>query len=91
MPSRFSLSAVTFPTPWSLLTGRAETKSSTWSGVMTNSPLGFFQSLAILARNLFGATPADTVMCSWLETRRRMSWAMRVALPPKWALAETSR
>ncbi|MNP69422.1 hypothetical protein D3C76_1655170 [compost metagenome] len=58
---------------------------------MTNRPLGFFQSLAILARNLFGATPADTVICNWLETRRRMSWAIRVALPAKCALSDTSR
>ena len=36
---------------------------------MTNRPLGFFQSDAIFARNLFGATPADAyyVKCD-LET-----------------------
>ncbi|MNE52906.1 hypothetical protein D3C80_1476030 [compost metagenome] len=73
MPSRASLSAVTLPTPCNLLTGKAATNASTRSGVITNRPLGFFQSLAILARNLFGATPAETVICSSCETRRRMS------------------
>src|SRR5205814_10730474 len=31
---------------------------------MTKSPSGFFQSEAIFARNLFGATPADAVKLS---------------------------
>src|SRR5690554_4785536 len=54
--------AVTLPTPGRRSTGSALTKSSTSSGSITLSPSGLFQSLAILARNLFGATPAETVM-----------------------------
>ncbi|MNT87501.1 hypothetical protein D3C72_2279210 [compost metagenome] len=91
MPRRPSLSAVTLPTPCSLLTGKAATKSSTSLGVTTNSPLGLRQSLAILARNLFGATPADTVICNCWATRRRISPAIRVALPANQELSDTSK
>ena len=64
---------------------------TTWAGVITNRPFGFCQSLAILAKNLFGATPADTVIRSSRATRRRIASAIRVALPAKWLQAETSR
>ncbi len=41
---------------------------------MTKSPSGFFQSEAIFARNLFGATPADAVK---LTSERICSRIMR--------------
>ncbi|MNC72931.1 hypothetical protein D3C75_1240550 [compost metagenome] len=82
---------MTLPTPCSLLTGSCATNSSTSAGVITNNPLGLRQSLAILARNLFDATPAETVICRRLETRRRISWAINVALPENCVLSDTSR
>ncbi|MNH27367.1 hypothetical protein D3C79_874740 [compost metagenome] len=91
MPILASLSAVTLPTPCNLATGKAATKASTSPGVMTNRPLGLRQSLAILARNLLGATPADTVICKVRATRRRISSAIRVALPAYHWLSLTSR
>ena len=47
--------------PGSLPTGSGARNASTWCGWMTNRPSGFFQSEAILARNLLGATPAEAV------------------------------
>ncbi|MNY37790.1 hypothetical protein D3C86_1723750 [compost metagenome] len=82
---------MTLPTPCRRATGSAATNSSTSPGVITHRPSGLCQSLAILARNLFGATPADTVMSSSVRTRWRMSSAMRVALPAKCAESDTSR
>ncbi len=53
--------AVTGPTPQSASTGRSRRNASTRSGATTVSPSGFFHPEAILARNLFGATPAEAV------------------------------
>ena len=91
MPSAVSLSSVTRPTPEIRFTGSAATKPATWSGVITNSPSGLRQSLATLARNLFGATPADTVMLTVSRTLRRIASAMRVALLACSGLSVTSR
>src|SRR5256885_1442333 len=46
---------------------------------MTKRPSGFFQSEAILARNLFGATPADAVSCVSSRISRRIASAVSVA------------
>ena len=54
--SRRDRSHATQRVDWQLLK-----KRSTRSGGMTVRPSGFFQAEAILARNLFGATPADAV------------------------------
>ena len=51
------------PTPQSASTGRSLKKLSIRSGAMTVSPSGFRHPEAILARNLFGATPAEAVKC----------------------------
>jgi hypothetical protein len=45
-------------------TGSGNKNESISSGCMTKSPSGFFQSEAIFARNLFGATPAEAVSFS---------------------------
>lgn len=81
MPSRSSRVAVTLPTPCSLRTGSAATNASISCGRTTNSPSGLFQSDAIFAMNLFGATPADTVTPTVSNTRWRISRAISVALP----------
>ena len=90
-PRRWSFSAVRGPTPKSFSTGRRRTKASTSSGFRTKSPSGLRQSLAIFARNLLGATPAETVSPSSSRTARRMASAMRVALPLKSTEPVTSR
>ena len=64
MPCARSRAAVTGPTPHSASMGNPCRKRSTRSGAMTVSPSGFCQPEAILARNLFGATPADAVRAS---------------------------
>ena len=66
MPASRSLRAVTGPTPHSASTGSSCRKLSTRSGAITVRPSGLRQPEAILARNLFGATPADAVrpVCS---------------------------
>ncbi len=69
MPSARSLPAVTGPTPQSASTGSFCRNGSIRSGAITVRPSGFFQPEAILARNLFGATPAEAV--------RRVSSRMR--------------
>ena len=61
MPMARSFFAVTGPTPHSASTGSFCRKASTRSGGTTVRPSGFFQPEAILARNLFGATPAEAV------------------------------
>ena len=61
MPSRCILCRVTLPTPGILPSGRSVKKASTFCGGRTNWPFGLFQSEAILAKNLFGATPAEAV------------------------------
>ena len=61
IPAARSLAAVFGPTPQSASTGSFWRKSSMRSGAITVRPSGFFQPDAILARNLFGATPAETV------------------------------
>ena len=48
-------------------------------------------SLAILATNLFGATPAEAVMPTVSKMRRRISCAISVALPLQWGESDTSR
>ena len=75
------LSSNTGPTPGMRATDKPATNSSTLAGGSTNSPSGFIQSLATLARNLLGATPADTVMPSSRAICLRMASAMKVALP----------
>jgi hypothetical protein len=50
-----------------------------------------FQSLAILATNLFGATPAEAVMPTVSKIRWRICCAIRVALPLQCGEADTSR
>src|SRR5256885_15406016 len=47
---------------------------------MTKQPSGFFQSDAILARNLFGATPADAVRFVSVRISRRIVSAVSVAV-----------
>ena len=69
MPAARSLRAVTGPTPQSASTGSFCRKPSTRSGEITVRPSGFFQPEAILARNLFGATPAEAV--SRISSRMR--------------------
>jgi hypothetical protein len=42
------------------------------SGVTTHCPLALFSSLAILAKNLLGATPAEAVKLSSAEISSRI-------------------
>ena len=59
----------------------SNTNSATLSGGMVKTPSGLFQSLATLARNLLGATPAETVTFNSSLILRRISSAINVALP----------
>ena len=91
---KFSLSifaAVTLPTPWSFFTASFATKSSTSFGRTANCPSGLFQSLAILARNLFGAMPAEIVMPTTSRTSFRIASAILVALPLNSSQSLTSK
>src|SRR5215469_18438161 len=58
---------------------------------MTKSPSGFLQSEAILARNLFGATPADAVKFSSTRIWSRIVRATCVAVGKPILFSETSR
>ena len=84
MPRARSLRAVTGPTPHSASTWSCCRNGSTWSGLMTVRPSGFFQPDAIFARNLFGATPADAVsrVSSRMRSFRRFAHACRQRLAP---------
>ena len=55
--------------------------ASTIAGLSTNWPSGLFQSLAILARNLLGAMPAEAVSRVSSRIASRMFVAIAVALP----------
>ena len=79
MPMPRSFFAVTGPTPHRASTGSFCRKASTRPGDTTVRPSGFCQPEAILARNLFGATPADAVSASSDRIRRFSSWATSVA------------
>ncbi len=61
IPRSRSLRAVTGPTPHNASTGNDRRNGSTRSGAITVSPSGLCHPDAILARNLFGATPAEAV------------------------------
>ena len=67
-----SRAAVTCPMPWNFLMGRLPRKDSASDCSMTVSPSGFWKSEAVLARNLFGATPAEQVRPVSAFTRARM-------------------
>ena len=57
MPSAWSFSAVTGPTPHSRSTGSACRNASSRSGGTTSRPSGFATPLATLARNFVRAMP----------------------------------
>lgn len=82
---------VTFPTPGKRPTGSGNKRESTSAGWMTNRPFGFFQSDAILARNLFGATPAEAVRLRSARICWRMTRATSVAAGSLVLFADTSR
>ncbi|CFW89275.1 Uncharacterised protein [Bordetella pertussis] len=82
---------MTLPTPGTLRTGKGCRKSSTREGLITNRPSGLFQSEAILARNLLGATPAEAVRPVSSRIWRRMICATSVAEARPSLLHVTSR
>jgi len=86
-----SFSSVTLPTPGKRPTGKDDKKKSTSSGWMTNNPSGFFQSDAIFARNLFGATPAEAVKQSSARICSRIIRATCVAVGNPVLFSVTSR
>ena len=79
MPSSCNRASVTLPTPGNRPTGSGARKASTWCGRITNRPSGFFQSEAILARNLLGATPAEAVSPVSARISARITFAVSVA------------
>jgi hypothetical protein len=91
MPSAASRDSITLPTPGSLPTGSGARKASTPAGFTTNWPSGLRQSLAILARNLFGAMPADAVRPVSSRMAARIASATAVALASPVLLVLTSR
>ncbi|MNT31613.1 hypothetical protein D3C72_1674580 [compost metagenome] len=91
MPSCSRRACVTLPTPGTLRTGKGSRKASTLLGRTTNRPSGLFQSDAILARNLLGATPADAVRPVSSRICWRMTWATSVAEGSPHLLTVTSR
>ena len=70
---------MTLPTPGRRPTGKGCIKASTCAGRITNKPSGLFQSDAIFARNLAGATPAEAVRFSSSRICARISCATAVA------------
>ena len=69
MPNRWKTLLLCLPTPHSRSTGSGSRNSCTLSGSTTTRASGFFRSLAILARNLLGATPTETTSRSSLADR----------------------
>ncbi len=82
---------MTLPTPGTLFTGNGVRNASTRCGRITNWPSGLRQSEAILARNLFGAIPADAVNSVSARICARMVWAISVAVRSSPLGAVTSR
>ena len=70
---------MTFPTPNNSSTGNSFIKLSISSGFITNKPFGLFQPLAIFAKNLLGATPADAV--SWVLSHIVFCIALAIHVP----------
>ena len=91
MPSASSLPCITLPTPGMRPTGSGVRKAWTWCGRITHRPSGLFQSEAILARNLFGATPAEAVSAVTWRIFARIASATAVALARPDFGAVTSR
>ena len=83
--------AVTGPTPDSASTGRSRRNASTRSGAITVRPSGFFQPDAILARNLFGATPAEAVRPVASQMAALMRRATVIPSGSRHAFSVTSR
>ena len=83
--------SVALPTPGIFRTGSPTRNASTWCGRMTKRPSGFFQSEAILARNLFGATPAEAVSCVSARISARIVSAVSVAVGMPVSSSVTSR
>ena len=82
---------MTGPTPQSASTGSFCRKPSTRSGAITVRPSGFCQPDAILARNLFGATPADAVSRTSSRMRCFSRFATGVASGSPHRFSVTSR
>ena len=79
-PARPAVASMTLPTPGRRPTGSGARNASTWCGRITNRPSGLRQSEAILARNLFGATPAEAVSCVSSRIALRIASAVAVAV-----------
>ena len=90
MPCAANLAALTGPIPGIFVTQRRALNSSSSLGLTTNKPFGLSQSLATLAINLLGATPAEIVMPTSASTVDLISCAIRVALPPNKGESVTS-
>ena len=86
-----SFFAVTGPTPHSASTGSCCRNFSTRPGAITVRPSGFFHPEAILARNLFGATPAEAVSASSSKIRFLIRLATFVASASPHRFSVTSR
>ena len=91
MPSSFSTASVALPTPGIFPTGSGIRNASTCDGLITKSPSGFFQSDAIFARNLLGATPADAVRSVSSRISRRIILPVSVAVGSPVSSCVTSR
>lgn len=91
MPRSRSRFAVAGPTPHSASTGSFWRNDSIRSGPTTVRPSGLRKPEAMLARNLFGATPADAVspVVSRIAALSRFSPATPSGLPH--AFSVTSR
>ena len=82
---------MTLPTPGRRPTGSGNRNASTRCGRITNWPSGLRQSDAILARNLFGAIPADAVSCVSSRIAARIASAVAVADASPVRVTVTSR
>ena len=91
MPRECNLSAVTFPTPHSLSTGRGWRNSSSRSGSTTSRPSGLLTALATFARNLVRATPTEMASPTSLRTRSRSRMAICSGDPAMRRSPPTSR
>ena len=82
---------MTWPTPGRRPTGSGVRNCSIRCGRSTNCPSGLFQSLAILARNLLGATPAEAVSAVSSRICARIASAVAVAVGSPVLVEVTSR
>ena len=81
IPWAWSFSAVTRPTPQSLVTGNGCRKSSSVPVGTISSPSGFATALATFARNFVHASPTVIASPTSARTSDRNRWPISSGVP----------